>query len=68
MVSMAYDSLRGFILAGTLKPGQPLSQVQLARQLGVSRGPLREAIRMLPGVGLVDDASQPSRPRHSLFH
>ena len=31
-----------------------LSQVQLARQLGVSRGPLREAIRMLQSAGLVE--------------
>ena len=54
MVSMAYANLRKSILEGTLGPGQPLSQVQLARQFGVSRGPLREAIRMLQGDGLVE--------------
>jgi DNA-binding GntR family transcriptional regulator len=54
MVSTTYDNLRGLILAGALQPGQSLSQVQLARELGVSRGPLREAIRMLQSDGLVE--------------
>ena len=54
MVSTTYDNLRGLILAGALQSGQSLSQVQLARQLGVSRGPLREAIRMLQSDGLVE--------------
>ena len=51
---MAYDNLRESILAGALQPGESLSQVQLARQLGVSRGPLREAIRILQSEGLVE--------------
>ena len=54
MVSTTYDNLRGLILAGALQPGQSLSQVQVARELGVSRGPLREAIRMLQSDGLVE--------------
>jgi DNA-binding GntR family transcriptional regulator len=54
MVSTTYDSLRGLILAGALQPEQFLSQVQLARQLHVSRGPLREAIRMLQSDGLAE--------------
>ena len=36
------------------RPGALLSQVQLANELGVSRGPLREAVRMLQREGLVE--------------
>jgi len=46
--------LRECILDGTLTPGTKLSQVSLARQLGVSRTPLREVLRMLQEEGLVD--------------
>jgi len=45
--------LRDEILAGTLAPGTPLLQIQLAEQLGVSRTPLREALRILERDGLV---------------
>ena len=47
------DDLRRLVLDGTLKPGAILSQVQLAKQLGVSRTPLREALRMLQEEGLI---------------
>jgi DNA-binding GntR family transcriptional regulator len=46
--------LRQLILDGTLQPGSALSQLQLSRALGVSRTPLREALRMLQEEGLVD--------------
>lgn len=46
--------LRQLILDGTLPPGSVLSQVPLSRALGVSRTPLREALRMLQEEGLVD--------------
>lgn len=48
-----YDHLREEILAGRLKPGAELAEVALSQQLGVSRGPLREAIGRLEVEGLV---------------
>jgi DNA-binding GntR family transcriptional regulator len=48
-----YDHLRAEILAGRLEPGTELAEVALAEQLGVSRGPLREAIGRLATEGLV---------------
>jgi DNA-binding GntR family transcriptional regulator len=41
---VAYTTLRGAILAGHLKPGDRLGEEQLAREFGVSRTPIREAI------------------------
>lgn len=42
------------ILHGDLEPGEIVSQVRLARQFGVNRTPLREALRMLQREGLID--------------
>ncbi len=46
--------LRECILDGTLTPGTKLSQVGLAKQIGISRTPLREVLRMLQEEGLVE--------------
>src|SRR5919108_3154492 len=46
--------LRECILDGRLAPGTKLSQVTLAEQLGVSRTPLREVLRMLQEEGYVE--------------
>jgi DNA-binding GntR family transcriptional regulator len=46
--------LRQLILEGVLAPGSRLSERQLGDQLGVSRTPLREALRALAGEGLVE--------------
>lgn len=48
-----YDHLREEILAGRLEPGAELAEVPLSEQLGVSRGPIREAIGRLASEGLV---------------
>jgi DNA-binding GntR family transcriptional regulator len=48
-----YDHLREEILAGHLQPGAELAEVALSERLGVSRGPLREAIGRLAAEGLV---------------
>ena len=50
---VVFESLREGILEGKLSPGQRLMEVQLAEQLGVSRTPVREAIRKLELEGLV---------------
>jgi DNA-binding GntR family transcriptional regulator len=49
----AYQEVRAAILDGTLAPGSMFSQVQLAARLGISRTPLREALRQLRTEGLV---------------
>ena len=46
--------LREGILSGDLLPGQALTEMQIASQLGVSRAPVREAIRILSKDGLVE--------------
>lgn len=50
---VVFENLREAIVEGKLNPGQRLMEVQLAEQLGVSRTPVREAIRKLELEGLV---------------
>ncbi len=50
---VVFENLREAIVEGKLSPGQRLMEVQLADQLGVSRTPVREAIRKLELEGLV---------------
>lgn len=47
------NALRQAIFRGDLKPGDRLREAQIAEQMGVSRAPLREAIRDLASEGLV---------------
>ena len=51
---VVFNTLREGILYGLLPPGLRLMEIQLAKQLGVSRTPVREAIRMLELEGLVN--------------
>lgn len=50
---IVFETLRDAIITGQLKPGERLMEVQLAEELGVSRTPVREAIRKLELEGLV---------------
>jgi DNA-binding GntR family transcriptional regulator len=56
---VVHERLRRDILRGVFDPHEPISQVQLAKRLGVSRTPLREALRMLQREGLIH--SEPNR-------
>ena len=50
---VVFKTLRQAILKGELEPGERLMEIQLAERLGVSRTPIREAIRKLELEGLV---------------
>ncbi|HTW04274.1 MAG TPA: GntR family transcriptional regulator [Streptosporangiaceae bacterium] len=47
------DAIKHAILAGELRPGQSLVEAELAQRLGVSKTPVREALKTLAGAGLV---------------
>ncbi|WP_313999353.1 GntR family transcriptional regulator [uncultured Paenibacillus sp.] len=51
------DDIRRAILEGKLKPGDRLVELEMSKQMGVSRGPIREALRVLEQEGLLH--SQP---------
>jgi DNA-binding GntR family transcriptional regulator len=48
------EAIKHGILTGEFKPGQPLVETDLAEQLGVSKTPVREALKTLAGSGLVE--------------
>ncbi|MGL4635382.1 MAG: GntR family transcriptional regulator [Beijerinckiaceae bacterium] len=48
------DQLEAMIVNGQMKPGERLNEQQLAQRFGVSRGPIREAVRALEGAGFVE--------------
>ena len=50
---VVFHTLRNAILKGELQPGERLMEIQLAQKLGVSRTPVREALRKLELEGLV---------------
>ena len=50
---VVFNTLRNAILTGELSPGERLMEIKLADKLGVSRTPIREAIRKLELEGLV---------------
>jgi DNA-binding GntR family transcriptional regulator len=53
LAHQAADIVRDLIRRGELLPGEKIRQVDVARSAGVSRSPLREALRTLEGEGLV---------------
>ncbi len=54
VVDLAYERIRGMVVSGEIPPGARLGQVELAEQLGISRTPVREALRRLTGEGLAE--------------
>ena len=53
LTEVVASALRKALLSGDLAPGDKLVEAEIARQMGISRGPVREAIRMLEQHGLV---------------
>jgi len=53
LASTVVEELKRAIEDGDLKPGERINEATLATQMGTSRGPIREAIRVLTGMGLV---------------
>lgn len=54
LVDQAFDQLVEAISRGDFEPGQSVKEAQLAKQLGISRGPLREAMNRLEARNLVE--------------
>ena len=54
LADSVFDQLRTAIVKGELPPGSKVNEPQLSKQYGISRGPLREAIRRLEGCKLVE--------------
>lgn len=50
----AYDFIKGRIISLQYAPGSPLLENQLAKQLGISRSPMREALARLEGEGFIE--------------
>ena len=53
MPDIAHDLLRREIVSGLLTPGEPLKQAHIAKRLGLSLAPVREALQRLESEGLV---------------
>jgi GntR family transcriptional regulator of gluconate operon len=62
LVEVVAQNLRQAILTGSLRPGQRISDARVASEMGISRAPVREAIRNLAARGLVDE-----EPRRGAF-
>jgi DNA-binding GntR family transcriptional regulator len=56
LAALAYDEILGAIVSGELAPGLRIRDADLAERLGVSRTPVREALRRLVDEGLVETA------------
>jgi DNA-binding GntR family transcriptional regulator len=59
---LVVEAIRDAIIQGKLKPGDKIPEAELAEQLGVSRTPIREAIRILEQQGLVK-----ARPKNGTY-
>ncbi len=54
LTGLVYDAIRDSILSGHLKPGDIVNEIPLAKELGTSRTPVREALLALSSQGLVE--------------
>lgn len=54
LTDQAYAAIADAISRGELEPGSRIKEVDIARHLGISRGPLREALNRLESYGLVE--------------
>ena len=54
LAKLAYEALRDSILSGHLAPGDIVNEMALAKELGISRTPVREALLELSSQGLVE--------------
>jgi len=52
--TIVYENLKHRIIANALKPGDPLNEGALSRELGISKTPIREALQQLEEKGLVE--------------
>ena len=53
LTRLVAESIEEQVLTGELRPGQKLNEMTLAQRFGISRGPLREALRLLEETGLI---------------
>ncbi|MFY7905474.1 MAG: FCD domain-containing protein [Burkholderiaceae bacterium] len=53
LTRLVAESIEEQVLTGELRPGQKLNEMTLAQRFGISRGPLREALRLLEESGLI---------------
>ena len=52
---VVYENLRRQIIDGMLSPGSPIDEARIAQGMGVSKTPVREALRQLENSGLVEN-------------
>lgn len=54
LVEIIFRQLEGMILSGKIEPGERINESRLSGQLGVSRAPIREALRLLASSGILE--------------
>jgi len=54
LVEIIFRQLEGMILAGRIQPGERINESRLSHTLGVSRAPIREALRLLASSGILE--------------
>lgn len=54
LATLVADRMEGSIMSGSIRAGERINEVLLAQEYGVSRGPIREAARLLAAKGLVE--------------